>query len=42
MNYTMRIAYTSPFTLTSVHDAVSLTLTPNSTLVFEVELLKVG
>ncbi|RPA90562.1 glycoside hydrolase [Choiromyces venosus 120613-1] len=34
MNYTMQITYTSPFTLSSAHDAVSLTLTPNSTLIF--------
>ncbi|CAZ85292.1 unnamed protein product [Tuber melanosporum] len=34
MNYTMQITYTSPFTLSSAHDAVSLTLTPDSTLIF--------
>lgn len=34
MNYTMQITYTSWFTLSSTQDAVSLTLTSNSTLVF--------
>ena len=34
MNYTMQITYTSLFTLSSTQDAVSLTLTSNSTLVF--------